>query len=782
VPHRSRITVACVCLSLALTTASQAAEQRVGPNLRAGDIAIIQYRTDTGGAGGAEGFSFVATTALPGGTTIRFTDKAWTGFGLSDGEHVWSWTAPPAGLPAGAVVQCQGSHCSPGSLAAGQVIQGLSKSGEQLLAFQGDPLAPRFLDALSTVPWDVGEIDSSAQSRVPLGLAGAERRIRDGLKYATARDFKGLQQNGAFRERDFSGDAVALRHALSRPENWLRDNSKDLAFRPPTFWSFDLEPADRLRIEAKPGARGAIEPYVGHTLGAGIENDAVLELPLRISGGAAGDAALESRVEILDATPGFAPVARLDGVGDSTDESAADRSPVFIVETTRPGQASLRVHVSDGRQSDFHAVLLRVTAVPEDAGFLAHRGISDASTAVAFDDEWMLVGNDERTVGGIDLWLYSRRRAGFGSPLVADGDAGAAHPKPEELDLEASLRAGNRVYWLASQSNNKRGRCRPARRVVLETEIVKDAAGAPALRILRSNRDLRQRLIDWDAGGQHGRGAGHYAFSQSACCAGDSSAVRTECVGAVPPKLPMGFNLEGFARAPRAREGWALLGFRAPIVRHSGSADGEESKLGKVKLPDSVADAPADWRSVQGRTRALVLPVRLSALFDGETESLFGEPIELDLGGRSVRSIARNDSDEYLILAGPTAGSKREARPPYDFALYLWSGRDPDVTGDAADVPRQLAVDLEALRRGAGSFEAIVEVPDPVAGSSVQLLIDDGSTRWSDWSPPGAFEHCEPCLAESKRLPREFQMFRSVWVGIEAPAVRSAPDTHPRAR
>ena len=94
-----------------------------------------------------------------------------------------------------------------------------------------------------------------------------------------------------------------------------------------------------------------------------------------------------------------------------------------------------------------------------------------------------------------------------------------------------------------------------------------------------------------------------------------------------------------------------------------------------------------------------------------------GAPILLDLGGRSIRELRRNDHEEYLIVAGPSP-----ANPTW--ALYTWNG-DP-----AAAPAMNIGLPDEDALTG-GVWESIVAVPHPLAeGALVHLVTDSGDTNF----------------------------------------------------
>ncbi len=109
-----------------------------------------------------------------------------------------------------------------------------------------------------------------------------------------------------------------------------------------------------------------------------------------------------------------------------------------------------------------------------------------------------------------------------------------------------------------------------------------------------------------------------------------------------------------------------------------------------------------------------------SLIIGGGTPA-FGDPIYLDLGGRTIREIRKNSDDEYLITA--------QADPPTSpqWKLYAWDGNPADspVAVKSLDDPAATTT---------GSWESIVSVPHPLAsGASVSLVADSGdSTYYGD--------------------------------------------------
>jgi len=149
------------------------------------------------------------------------------------------------------------------------------------------------------------------------------------------------------------------------------------------------------------------------------------------------------------------------------------------------------------------------------------------------------------------------------------------------------------------------------------------------------------------------------------------------------------------------------------------------------------ADLPV-WAQVHGRlsllggAQALWMPDPLgvgNGAMTGRTVRgsgyLLGAAIELDLGGRGVRSLELVGAT-YYVVAGPTGDEG-------SFALYRWSGR-------AGDAPERIAVDLGTLRP-----EALFAIPET---ASIELASDDGGILVDG--------------RECKKLKRSQQRFRAL--------------------
>ncbi len=315
---------------------------------------------------------------------------------------------------------------------------------------------------------------------------------------------------------------------------------------------------------------------------------------------------------------------------------------------------------------------------------------SDASSAIALDANYMVVGDDEASV----LRVYDRA----GGVALVEWSYATALANGGELDLEAGTRVGDTLYFVGSQSNSKSGSESDPRENLFAV-TVSGTGAQTSFTYLGKSSSLETALSSWDSSNAHGKGAGYFGFA-AASAAG------------VVPEGVNGFSIEGMSASQDGNQ--LLLAFRAPQT-------------------DTIT-----------REKAVIVPVAISGLIGGSPS--FGVPIELDLGGRGIRSIEKTaDGNGYLLLAGPAAAASTEVT--HDFRLYRVSTDLTSVT--------ELDVSLDALRDvTGGSFETIVEVQGTAAGTLVQLLQDNGDTIW-----PGK-------TGVSKDLPAAEQQFVGNWVAL----------------
>ena len=289
-----------------------------------------------------------------------------------------------------------------------------------------------------------------------------------------------------------------------------------------------------------------------------------------------------------------------------------------------------------------------------------HYGSSDASTAIAIDSDYMIVADDE----GNSTRLYERYSDGAPIRTFTMPEFGSS-----EIDLEASARIGDTIYWMGSHSNNKSSEYKKARSVVFTTTVSGTGADTQ-LTYGGEYTGLRTDLIAWDAANDNRLGL-------AAACSLE---------GGAHPDQTNGCNIEGFEFAPDGTTG--LLGLRSPRV------DG----------------------------KAVIVPVaNFASLIDGTTSASFGDPILVDLGGRTIREIRGNGHGDYFI----TAGVPDDVDSGAGWALYRWNG----LATSAPYLVNLLANSTGDAGQETGSYESIVEVPSQVrVGSSLQLLTDNGTT------------------------------------------------------
>ncbi|MFC0849002.1 MULTISPECIES: hypothetical protein [Streptomyces] len=285
-------------------------------------------------------------------------------------------------------------------------------------------------------------------------------------------------------------------------------------------------------------------------------------------------------------------------------------------------------------------------------------GSSDASAAVDVGGGYVVVADDESNT----LRLYNRSASG--AP-VKTWDFSSQLGVTKEIDIEGAARVGNTIYWTGSLGNNKDGEYKADRNTVFTTTVTGSGAGTQ-LALGRSYKKLRDDLVAWDRanGDRYGFAAG--------TAAGQA------------PKQVDGFNVEGLEFAPGSAT-TAYVGFRAPLV------------------------PPANGG------KALIVPVtNFDKVLASGAKAVVGSPIELDLGGLSIRDIRKNAADQYLIVAGSWAADDNS--DPY--ALYSWDGVAAHVPVKLRDLPTS----------DPGGWEAVVDVPDlSVPGARAQLITDDGS-------------------------------------------------------
>ncbi|MFD5079407.1 hypothetical protein [Streptomyces sp. NPDC058371] len=332
----------------------------------------------------------------------------------------------------------------------------------------------------------------------------------------------------------------------------------------------------------------------------------------------------------------------------------------LVVAARGQGYTDLTVKVTgvDGRTATKTLHYAASAAVQQSADSRYFTGSSDASAAVDVGGGYTVVADDESNT----LRLYDRSNSG--AP-VKTWDFSSKIGVSKEIDIEGAARVGDTVYWTGSLGNNKDGVYKSDRNTVFTTKVTGSGA-ATTLTYGGSYAKLRDDVVAWDKANGN-----RYGFA-----AGTAD-------GQIPKQID-GFNVEGLEFAPGSTT-TAYLGFRAPL-------------------------APA----VPGGKALLVPVTNIDKVVSSGAAATFGTPVELDLGGLSVRDIRRNAANQYLIVAGSWAADDNS--DPY--ALYSWDGNPAHAPVKRVDLPTS----------DPGGWEAVVDVPDlNTPGARAQLITDDGS-------------------------------------------------------
>ncbi|MER8087375.1 hypothetical protein ACFVZR_30945 [Streptomyces sp. NPDC058316] len=427
-----------------------------------------------------------------------------------------------------------------------------------------------------------------------------------------------------------------------------------------------------LGVDAPAHAAGYGTPTIGLSVSylsgaVGATGDPVVTVTVAQSG---ADAAALGVAASASSKPSVA------GTGDVTVTGTGATRQLAVAAHGR-GYTDLTIKVTGlgGRTATRTLHYAASAAVQNAADTRYLTGSSDASAAVDAGGGYVVVADDESNT----LRLYDRSVSG--AP-VRSWDVGSDLGVSKEIDIEAGARVGNTIYWTGSLGNNKDGVYKADRNTVFTTTVTGSGA-ATRLTVGGSYKKLRDDLVAWDKanGNRYGFAAG----------TADGEA----------PKQIDGFNVEGLEFAPGSTT-TAYLGFRAPLVPPK--AGGE----------------------------ALVLPVtNFDKVAGSGAKAVIGTPIELDLGGLSIRDIRRNAADQYLIVAGSWAADDNS--DPY--ALYSWDGVAAHAPVERADLPTA----------DPGGWEAVVDVPDlTVPGARAQLITDAGSADlYGDGTEAKDLDHAE---------------------------------------
>ena len=368
-------------------------------------------------------------------------------------------------------------------------------------------------------------------------------------------------------------------------------------------------------------------------------------------------------VAATSSNPTVVPAANLTLTGSNA-------SYKLLINPAAVGYTTITVTVNNGTLTSTYQVLY---AASQSASPALHwpTGNSDASDAIALDDNFMVIGDDEQNM----VYVFNRQKSGL---PVATFDynqlnylhlTDASGTSFKEVDVEAATPSPStlhpgRSYWFGSMSNSSSFENKPDRDRIVALKIT-GATNNPTIANDGFAQNIRQQLIDW--GDAHS-----YGFT-AASAAG------------VDPKTPDGFNIEGAVFAPDNTT--LYYGFRAPLVPNATIA------------------------------HAVIAPVlNFEDWFDNHQSNplTFGDPIELDLGGRGIRDIIRLTNGVYVIAAGSSGDDNNPA-------IYTW-------TGNASDAPvAQPTFNVTGL-----NVEGLLQVntAGQPAADQLQVITDNGSTKF----------------------------------------------------
>jgi hypothetical protein len=292
-------------------------------------------------------------------------------------------------------------------------------------------------------------------------------------------------------------------------------------------------------------------------------------------------------------------------------------------------------------------------------------GMSDASGAVALDENRFIVANDEDN----DLRIYDVDKPAPRQLIkLSDVFEDILDGEDLEIDIEGAAQLDGKIFWIGSHSASKKGKFRPARHRLFAIRVMSDENGkfsaSEAGQIYTTLISDLEKDSRFDA----------YKFNKAKT---------------IKPKDIGGLSIEGLTATP---DGELLIGFRNPLGGGKKAGDflvGGKALVVKMLNPLEV---------INGR------------------KAKFDDPFELDLGGFGIRNIEYYEpQNAYLIVSGPYhENEETDSHPRESGRLYMWSGK-------AGDQPKLLDCgDLAGLNIEAAFFF-------PQTKNRIELLSDDGS-------------------------------------------------------
>ena len=332
------------------------------------------------------------------------------------------------------------------------------------------------------------------------------------------------------------------------------------------------------------------------------------------------------------------------------------------------GYATITLTLTKGSSSKTLTIKYAASAASSTpANTYWHTGISDASAAIALNNDYMVMADDEQN----NFYVFTRQQSGlpvktyyYGDQLgLTDGSSG----NYKEVDIEACVKSTvtpNRYYWIGSMSNAGSNNTYKPNSNRLFAATISGTASATSFAINGYYSTLREKLISW--GDTHS-----YNFTAATANGKDAKTID-------------GFNIEGMTIGPDNTT--LYIGFRAPLV------------------------------PTGNRTKAVIAPIQnFETWFNNGSPTgnpVIGNPIELNLGGRGIRDMVKLSNGVYIIVAGNYDNT------PVNGALYKW-------TGLATDNPVAIT-DMNITNLNA---EACLEIweNNTLALNKLQIISDNGS-------------------------------------------------------
>ncbi len=256
--------------------------------------------------------------------------------------------------------------------------------------------------------------------------------------------------------------------------------------------------------------------------------------------------------------------------------------------------------------------------------FEMFRGISDASAAVAIDENHFIVADDE----GNRLCIYDSRNNG--SFPVAEPNIGCflhLDPCQPEADIEGATWFNNKIFWITSHGRNKDGQYWYSRYQFFATTVTR-IGGQIQVMVNGNYTHLIDDLIAYDS---------IWKLGLADAIGVDDGHIDPRQIPELAPKQK-GLNIEGLSTTADGKA--ILIGFRNPQPEVEGV---KKALIIKLNNPEAVVLSGA--------------------------KPDFDPPILLDLDNFGIRSIEYSPSlGQYVVIAG---SHKSEADEPLQI-LYSY--------------------------------------------------------------------------------------------------------------